>query len=127
MKVDRHHEDLIKGFYKQFEEIFKNSGQAIYLYLDDVHKICNKKFSTLLGYSSPSEWAALEGPFPSVLVAEESQEAIVRAYQNAIKNFTASSQKIVWKKKNGRAVSTTVILVPVLYKGHRMALHFVND
>ena len=119
-----HHEDLIGGISRQLEPLFKNSTQGIYIYLDESHKACNEKFSSLLGYESPEEWAALE-PFTEKLVAEKSQEALVTAYQNAMENFEGSSQEIVWKKKDGSEVSKTVILVPVAYEGHTVALHFI--
>ena len=119
-----HHEDLIGGISRQLEPLFKNSTQGIYIYLDESHKACNEKFSSLLGYESPEEWAALE-PFTEKLVAEKSQEALVTAYQNAMEKFEGSSQEIVWKKKDGSEVSKTVILVPITYEGHTVALHFI--
>lgn len=119
-----HHKDLIGGIREQLEPLFKNSTQGIYIYLDETHKACNEKLSSLLGYDSPDEWATLE-PFTEKLVAEESQNALVTAYQNAMEKFEGSSQKIVWKKKDGSEVSKTVILVPIAYEGHSMALHFI--
>ena len=56
-KEDQHHEELIKGISNQMGTILSSSEQAIYIYLDDIHKVCNKKFASLLGYSSPEEWA----------------------------------------------------------------------
>jgi hypothetical protein len=32
------------------KQVLDKSGQAIYLYLDDSHKVCNKKFADMLGY-----------------------------------------------------------------------------
>jgi hypothetical protein len=43
----KHHEELVTGFYNQLKEIFDSSEQAIYLYLDDTHKVCNKKFAQM--------------------------------------------------------------------------------
>lgn len=45
MAQDEHHEHLIKELADQLEPVFSNSPQAIYLYLDDTHKICNQKFA----------------------------------------------------------------------------------
>jgi PAS domain-containing protein len=50
-----HHEELVEGFYNQLKEIFDSSKQAIYLYLDDNQKVCNKKFAEMQGFSSPEE------------------------------------------------------------------------
>ena len=56
----KHHEELVNGFYSQLKQIFDSSEQAIYLYLDDNHKVCNEKFATLLGYTSPEELAKVD-------------------------------------------------------------------
>ena len=52
----KHHEELVNGVYSQLKQILDSSEQAIYLYLDDTHKVCNKKFATLLGYASPEDY-----------------------------------------------------------------------
>jgi hypothetical protein len=43
------------------EGILKSSKQPIYLHLDDNHKACNAKFTTLLGYKSSQEWGKVQG------------------------------------------------------------------
>jgi hypothetical protein len=126
MDQKEHHEELIGGAFEQLNEIFENSEQAIYLYLDDVHKVCNKKFASLLGYSSPDEWAMIEDPV-NATVASKSQETLVKAYRKAMEKMAGSAVKITWKKKNGGTADTTVIMVPIIYKDHLFALHFVSD
>ena len=37
------HEELIAGISKQMKSILDSSQQAIYIYLDDIHKVCNEK------------------------------------------------------------------------------------
>lgn len=127
IEMDDHgqHEDLIKGISSQLGPVFKNSTQGIYIYLDESHKVCNEKLSSLLGYSSPEEWAKIE-PFAESFVADESQETLVTAYQNAMEKFEGSTQGIVWKKKDGSRITKRVILVPVVYENHPMALHFIS-
>ena len=41
-------------------------------------------------------------------------------------NLVGSTISIRWKKKGGKEVPTTTILVPILLDGHRMALHFIE-
>src|SRR5258708_4268220 len=50
------HKRLIAEYAKQSKPLFTNSDQAIYAYLDDEHLVCNEKFSSLLGYTSPKEF-----------------------------------------------------------------------
>ena len=62
MNEQRHHEELVKGITEQMKPVLEKSEQAIYIYLDDNHKVCNKKFADLLGYKSPKEWADADAP-----------------------------------------------------------------
>ncbi len=122
-----HHNDLIKSVTEEYSEILTNSSQAIYIYLDDNNKVCNEKFSSLLGYKSEDEWAKIDKSFPETFVAEESQVTLVTAYQNAMEDMAASTNTIVWKKKDGSTVSTEVFLTPIVHEGHLFALHFVSN
>lgn len=125
MHDHEHSKELIEEVSKEFSEILEGSEQGVYIYLDDTLKVCNKNFSDLLGYSSPQEWADVETSFPDAFVADESQEDLISAYQNAMEKMIASQADITWKKKNGEKVKTKVILVPIAFKGHIFALHFI--
>lgn len=126
MDDHEHHEDLIKGISEEYSELLKGSEQAMYIFLDDNHKVCNEKFSDLLEYSSPDEWAKVEENFPDAFVAEGSQETLVSAFQGAMEAGTGSKINVTWKKKTGGEVDTEVILVPISFEGHLFALHFVT-
>ena len=121
-----HHESLIDEILKEYKDILKNSDQGVYIFLDDNHKVCNEKFASLLGYESATDWAGVKESFPVAFVAEESQDALVTAYQEAMEQCKGSKIKVSWKKKTGSTVNTEVILVPVSYHGHLFALHFVS-
>jgi PAS domain-containing protein len=121
----RHHEELIAGISKQMKSILDSSQQAVYIYLDDIHKVCNGKFSTLLGYRSPEEWANDENLLEAT-VERSSQETLVNAYNQAMDKFIPSNIKVTWKKKSGGTVVTSVVLVPIAYDNHIFALHFVS-
>ncbi|MFH0848018.1 MAG: hypothetical protein V1857_00765 [archaeon] len=123
---EQHHE-VLAGLLEQLKEVFEGSEQGIYLYLDDHHKACNKRFASLLDYGSPEEWAADKRPFADVFVDERSQDALVSAYQDAMEKLVGSSISVTWRGKEGREVATRMILVPVSYRGHVFALHFVSE
>jgi len=121
---EAHHEELIAGLLDQIRIIFESSEQPMYLYLDDTHKACNQKFASLLGYKTPEEWARVK-EF-TALVAEESAETLVTAYRSAMERKIGSTIGVMWKRKSGGTVDTSVILVPVAYSEHLFALHFVS-
>ncbi len=103
------HQEIIDGIGQQFKEIFEESLQAIYVYLDDSHKICNQRFASLLGYKSIEEWSAIEQPFTEVFVTDESKEILVSTYGKAMENKIGSNIEVSWKKKSGESVKTNVI------------------
>ncbi len=123
--MDDHHADLIESISKEYQDILAHSEQGMYIYLDDQHKVCNNKFATLLGYESEEEWAKVDTSFPEAFVADQSQEMLISSFQYAMEKNIASTNKIVWKKKDKSTLNTTVILVPVSHEGHIFALHFV--
>ncbi|MDQ7842809.1 MAG: hypothetical protein QN141_01790 [Armatimonadota bacterium] len=99
----------------------------MHLYLDDVHKTCNKRFADLLGYRSPHEWASIDEPFPMVFVAERSRRPLVTAYRNAVERFVGTTLDVTWRTKSGRTVDTSVMLVSITYEGHVLALHYISQ
>ena len=125
MDEQKHHEELVKGITEQLKPILDKSPQAIYVYLDDNHKVCNKKLADLLGYESPKEWAETDAPLADVI--EEDQPAVIKAYENATEKMLASSIEVRVKNiKTGKVVKTKMILVPIAYSGHLFAMHFIS-
>ena len=72
MKEQQHHEELVKGITEQMKLSLEKSEQAIYIYLDDTHKICNKKFADLVGYKSVKQWVKTEAPLADFTRANDS-------------------------------------------------------
>ena len=123
---EEHHEELVKGLYNQMKPILDTSEQPIFIYLDDNHKACNQKFASMLGFESPTEWAEKQG-FLEVYVTEKSRETLSTAYWNAIKKMVASTIPMTWMKKDGASMNSTMILVPMFFKGHMFSVHFVTN
>lgn len=126
MEDHTHHEEIMKAAIEELKDVLDNSEQGIYIYLDDVHKTCNERFAKMLGYSS-KEWAAVKKPFTQAFVHEESQNTLVHAYGAAMERVVASSIEVTWVSKDGAEKKTAVILVPIEFKGHLMAMHFVEE
>jgi len=119
------HEELLRWASGEFRDILEDSAQAIYIYVCDRHKLCNTHFSSLLGYSSPEEWAMKEEMLSDA--TDEDQAVLVAAYKKAMEEKIGSSIDISWKnKENGDLIKTNVILVPLSYKGELFALHFIT-
>lgn len=124
MSHDLHHEHLIKEIAEQFVPVLSKSPQAIYIYLDDEHKICNQKFANLLGYKSIQEW--VDNEYAVDDVAKEDQEKVIKAYMEASQKFIASSFSISIVKKDGKKIQVEVIMAPVSYKNEIFVIHFIS-
>lgn len=120
------HKAVLARVRKQLGEIFDESDQSIYIYLDEENKVCNDRFALLLGYGSAKEWASVKEDFAETFVSSKDRATLVAAYQNAIGNLVASTVSVKWRRKGKGEVPTTTILVPLVFEGHRMALHFIT-
>src|SRR4030042_332066 len=122
---EHHHEELIKGVAREQKLILDESPQAIYIYFDDTHKVCNKKFSDLLGYKSPAAWAKMEAPLADVI--EKDQQKVIDAYEKASEKLTASKIDISMKNvKTGAIIKTSVVMVPIAHNDHVFVMFFLK-
>ena len=122
---EQHHVELIKGITEQMKPVLEKSEQAIYIYLDDNHKVCNKKLADLLGYKSPKEWADAEAPLSDIV--EEDQQSVINAYMNASEKMVASAIEVRAKNvKTGKIAKTRMIIAPVGHAGHVFTSHFFS-
>ena len=125
MEEQQHHEELVKGITEQMKPVLEKSEQAVYIYLDDNHKVCNKKFADLLGYKSPKEWADADAPLSDVV--EEDQQSVINAYMNASEKMVASVTQVRVKNiKTGTIVKTRMIIAPVGHASHVFTAHFFS-
>jgi len=127
-EMEEHHETVVDGVVTMMKPVLDKSEQPIFVYLDDNHKSCNKRFAAMLGYGSPEEFSKVRENFVETFIAKESQEAVMRNYSETFtKKLSASVFQGEWKKKDGSTVNTTVIHVPISYDGHLVALGFVSE
>ena len=119
-----HHEHLIKELTSMLSPIFKNSPQAVYLYLDDEHKTCNEKFAKLLGYSNIQAW--VKNLYPVSDVDEPDQEKVIKGYMNASRKLLASSLNVTLVRKDGKKVKADLFMSPISYEGEVFVLHFLS-
>jgi hypothetical protein len=125
MDEQQHHEELIRGVFQEQKLILDKSPQSIYIYLDDTHKVCNKKFADLLGYKSPAEWAKIDAPLADVV--EKDQQKVIDAFTNASEKLMASNIKIKFSNvKTQEIVEVGVTMVPIAFSGHIFVMHFLE-
>jgi hypothetical protein len=113
MSVTKHHpEETVIEMAVRLQPVFDKSWQAIYIYQNDAHKVCNKNFAEMVGYESAGEWAKVEAPLSDVV--EEDRPAVIAAYENASKRMEASCLNVRLKNiKNSKIIETNLIVVPL--------------
>ncbi len=124
MAHDEYHEHLIREVAEIYEPILSSSSQAIYIYLDDQHKICNQKFADLLGYDSINEWVENETPISDIIPTD--QEAVIEAYGKAVESLESSFISVTAVTKSGSEVDLDIVMVPFTYKNEVFAVHFIT-
>lgn len=111
---------------QQYRNLLDDSGQAMYIFLDDHNKVCNERFAKLLGYPSAAAWAAAPGGFTQAFVDPASQSVLVHTYQSAVQDGIGARVPVTWRRKDGSKVATQVLLVPADVGGHRVAVHHID-
>lgn len=124
MAHNPHHEHLMVEINEMFGPLLKNSNKAIYIYLDDEHKTCNKKFAELLGYKSVNEW--VKNLYPVSDVLESDQKKAIKAYLNASEKFISSKVTGTWVTKKGKKLKIEVLIVPFAYSDEVFVIHFLS-
>lgn len=121
------HQKLIDKLRRSYKDVFEKSAQSICLYLSDMEKTCNDKFAKLLEYESIEQWEEVEEDFQTAFVLEGSQQMLNTAYQKAMEDYVASFITVTWRKKDGDSIKTEVILVPVPFEEHVLALFYITE
>lgn len=125
MSDDPHHAHLIQEVAGLYEPILASSPQAVYIYLDDTHKICNQKLADLLGYKSIEDWVAYEAPLADIV--ESDQNRVVEAYAKASEDMEASTLKVAAITKDGSEIHLNIIMVPFSYENEVFVVHFISE
>jgi PAS domain-containing protein len=113
---------MIAGLREQFGAILDESPQAMFIYLDDYHKVCNRRFADMLGYSSPDEWARMPNPVSDTTT--DTRDDLKTAVMAAIQDKAASTFPVSWKTKYGRTISTKCVAAPGMYHGQPYVMLF---
>ncbi len=126
MREQREHEEALKNLAAQLKPLLEKSEQAVYIYLDDMHRVCNANLASLLGYSSPAAWAASDSPLDDF--AGESQKAVIASYEAARRRMMASSLEVAVKHRDtDRFIRARLIVVPFTSGNQFFALYFLSE
>ena len=123
---DIDHEQILREMLEQFKTVFDASPDGVYLYLDDVHKICNDKLAKMFGLTA-KEWAAAPN-FLGDFVAQQDQEKVATNYQRHIAALTRPvSLRFRALRKDGSTFNAETEMIPISWRGNPVAYHFMRE
>jgi PAS domain S-box-containing protein len=122
----RAHEHVLSGLLEQLMPVFALSPDGVYLYLDDTHKVCNKRMADMFGMTI-EEWRKVPN-FLEGFVAPQDRELVASNYRDHV---TALSRPVTFRfhalRKDGGTFLAETDMIPVSWNGHPLAYHFVRE
>ena len=123
---DAEHEQILREMFEQFQPVFEHSPMGVYLYLDDVHKLCNERMARMFGVTV-KEWNAIPS-FLADFVDERDQEMVASNYQHHVAQLTHPvTFRFRAKRKDGTQFLAETDMIPISWRGNPIAYHFVRE
>jgi PAS domain S-box-containing protein len=120
------HEQILREMLEQFQPVFDKSPFGVYLYLDDVHKVCNEKMAKMFGLNG-KEWAAAKS-FLTDFVKEEDQQTFATNYQHHVAGLAHPvTFRFHGRRKDGTVFLAETDMIPISWRGNPVAYHFVHE
>jgi PAS domain S-box-containing protein len=120
------HREVMRELIEQFRPIMEQSPDGVYLWLDEAHKTCNERLASLFGYTV-EEWCATQ-PFLENFVAEEDRAIFSWNYHNRVATLAFPvTFRFQGLRKDGSRFSAETEMIPITYRGHAVAYHFVRQ
>jgi len=125
MPGEHEHVKILKEIAEQFQPLFEKSPEGVYVYIDEVHKICSKRFADMFGLTV-SEWEGMEG-FINKHVAQADVEGFVNAFHKHVhQELTPTRIQFTGLRKDGSSFRAELDMIPFPWRGEMLALHFVR-
>jgi PAS domain S-box-containing protein len=120
------HEVATKELAEHLQPLFDASPDGMYVWLDEEHWICNRRFADLLGYDSPDELNDTPN-FLQRMVDEDDQQHFSWNYWNRVQALAfPTTFRFRGTRKDGSTFQAETDMIPVTYGGHTFAYHFVR-
>ena len=118
------HKKLLASLAKEFAPVLKHSPDAVYLWLDEQNVVGNAKFAKLFG--RPAKGVKGKS-FLDLFVAERDHEKFADHYHKTIAGLGSPVRfKFHGRRTSGRTMLLETDMIPITWKGHVVAYHFVR-
>jgi PAS domain S-box-containing protein len=120
------HDVATKELAEHLHPLFEVSPDGIYVWLDEEHWICSRRFAELFGYGSPEEL----NDTPRLLqriVHQDDQQLFSWSYWNRVQSLAfPTTLRFRGVRKDGSVIQAETDMIPLTYGGHTFAYHFVR-
>ena len=121
------HEVATKELAEHLQPLFDASPDGVYVWLDEEHWICNRRFAELLGYDSPDELNDTPS-FLQRMVDEDDQQHFSWNYWNRVQALAfPTTFRFRGTRKDGSTFQAETDMIPLTFGGHTFAYHFVRQ
>ena len=120
------HKALMDELEHELQPILENSTCGVYLMMDEESKFCNELLAKMFGYTA-SEWKASSGDLED-FVHPDDIELFALNYDRYIATLDRPvTFKFRGKRKDGSYFNAETDMIPLMYKDHVVAYHFVRE
>ena len=126
MAEEHEHVKILRELSEQFQPLFQRCPEGVYLYIDEVHKICNERLAKMFGLTV-AEWEGMEG-FVNKHAAEGDVEKFVTNYHEHIhQKLTPTRFRFKGVRKDGSTFNGETDMIPFPWRGEMLAFQFVRE
>jgi PAS domain-containing protein len=119
------HSEVLEALADHFRPLMEHSPDGVYLWLDEMHKVCNERLAALFG-CTVQEWCAVPS-FLASFIAEDDQENYGWHYQQHVARLAYPvTFRFRGRRKDGTAFAAETDMIPISFAGHAVAYHFVR-
>ena len=125
-KHQEEHEQILREMAELFEPLFSSSPVGVYLYVDDVNKICNERMAGIHGMTV-EEWQNAP-TFLNDFIAEEDRAMYAGNYRHHVADLRHPiTFRFRGLRKDGSTFEAETDMIPLCWRGHPVAYHFVRE
>lgn len=125
VRSDPDHGGILRRLQTELADVFEQSPDGVYLWLDERTKTCNERLARLFG-CTVAEWEAAE-PFLESFVAPDDRETFARNFHDQVRGLRRPVRfRFRAVRKDGTTFAAETDMVPLSAGGHPVAYHFVR-
>ncbi len=119
------HERWVVELEDEWGPLFEACPDAVYIYIDDEHKICNQRLADLFGFSV-AHFKEMES-FLDECVDQASIDLVVHTYMTHFEQETKPVRfEFTARRADGVAFPVTAFQIPIAHAGALMTLGFIR-